>query len=72
MSALSGITVSPDLASTFAVAVQSNAVRFIKVSIQNGLLFEVSLIPKISPEIAQNLLCTIVLSQSLVLSRKTW
>lgn len=72
MSALSGITISPDLASTFGVAVQSNAVRFIKVSIQNGLLFDIFLIPQISPEIAQNLLCTIVLSQSLVRSRKTW
>jgi twinfilin-like protein len=38
MSALSGITVSADLASRFADAVQENKTRFIKVSIQNGLL----------------------------------
>jgi len=37
MSATSGITVSPELASTFADAVSSKNVRFLKISIQNGL-----------------------------------
>ncbi len=40
MSALSGITISDDLASRFTDAVQENNIRFIKVSIQNGLFFE--------------------------------
>jgi len=38
MSASSGITVSADLANRFADAVRANKTRFIKVSIQNGLL----------------------------------
>jgi hypothetical protein len=37
MSATSGITVSPELTSTFADAVASKNVRFLKISIQNGL-----------------------------------
>jgi hypothetical protein len=37
MSATSGIAVSPELASTFADAVSSKNVRFLKISIQNGL-----------------------------------
>ncbi|KAF9567572.1 actin depolymerizing protein [Agrocybe pediades] len=38
MSALSGITASPDLASAFANAVQSTSTRFIKISIRNESL----------------------------------
>ncbi|KAJ3516718.1 hypothetical protein NLJ89_g945 [Agrocybe chaxingu] len=38
MSALSGITVSADLAAVFAEAVQSNSTRFIKVMIHNEFL----------------------------------
>jgi twinfilin-like protein len=37
MSATSGIAVSPELVSTFADAVSSKNVRFLKISIQNGL-----------------------------------
>jgi hypothetical protein len=37
MSATSGIAVSPELATTFADAVSSKNVRFLKISIQNGL-----------------------------------
>jgi len=36
MSTTSGIAVSPELASTFADAVSSQNVRFLKISIQNG------------------------------------
>ena len=37
MSATSGIAVSPELATIFADAVSSKNVRFLKISIQNGL-----------------------------------
>jgi twinfilin-like protein len=43
MSATSGIAVSPELASTFADAVSSKDVRFLKISIQNGLNYGQSL-----------------------------
>ncbi|PPQ77527.1 hypothetical protein CVT25_011324 [Psilocybe cyanescens] len=44
MSALSGITVSPDLASAFADAVQSSSTRFIKILIQNeSLVHDISI-----------------------------
>src|SRR6267142_3118015 len=39
MSATSGIAISPELASTFADAVSSRNVRFLKISIQNGLYY---------------------------------
>jgi hypothetical protein len=39
MSATSGIAVSPELASTFAHAVSSRNVRFLKISVQNGLCY---------------------------------
>lgn len=37
MSASSGITVAPELATIFADALKSTTVRFLKVVIQNGL-----------------------------------
>ncbi|KAH9484130.1 Twinfilin [Psilocybe cubensis] len=44
MSAISGITVSPELASTFANAVQSGSTRFIKILIQNeSLVHDISI-----------------------------
>jgi len=42
MSATSGIAVSPELASTFADAVSTKNVRFLKISIQNGLHYNQS------------------------------
>jgi hypothetical protein len=45
MSATSGITVSPELTSTFADAVSSKNVRFLKISIENGLHYSHKLGP---------------------------
>jgi len=45
MSATSGITVSPELASTFADAISSRNVRFLKISIQNEALVIDATIP---------------------------
>jgi len=45
MSATSGIAVSPELASTFADAISSRNVRFLKISIQNEVLVADATIP---------------------------
>jgi twinfilin-like protein len=45
MSATSGIAVSPELASTFANAVSSKNVRFLKISIQNEALVTDTTVP---------------------------
>ena len=37
MSASSGITVSPELTQAFSDAVDSQAIRFLKISIRNGV-----------------------------------